>query len=306
MFRNLIIKYQEWRGRALDIWSAKSYPANVLSNLCSNGFRFEGVVCGSMEGFLQALKQKDPDKQRRICSMKGHKARKMSVSGWQTDQIVWWKGQPFDRQSRAYQHLLQRAYQAMFEQNERFRQALMATRGKTLCHSRGCRDPYRTILTEQEFCGILMQMRQQYDQRKRVGTFGRKRILVDMDCLWADASEVGHTPPLADAVRALRLLEQSFEVCLVAGVSCAESPSWAERAEWVCAYDGGVFRERLLLTTMPSLCRGDYFIGNRESAFCADTTGEWIGVGDALFPDWEHVLRYLSEQNGCAANEKNK
>ena len=188
MFRNLIIKYQEWRGRALDIWSAKSYPANVLSNLCSNGFRFEGVVCGSMEGFLQALKQKDPDKQRRICSMKGHKARKMSVAGWQTDQIVWWKGQPFDRQSRAYQHLLQRAYQAMFEQNERFRQALMATRGKTLCHSRGCRDPYRTILTEQEFCGILMQMRQQYDQRERGGTFGRKRILVDMDCLWADAS----------------------------------------------------------------------------------------------------------------------
>ena len=62
MFRNLIIKYQEWRGRALDIWSAKSYPANVLSNLCSNGFRFEGVVCGSMEGFLQALKQKDPDR----------------------------------------------------------------------------------------------------------------------------------------------------------------------------------------------------------------------------------------------------
>lgn len=67
-----------------------------------------------------------------------------------------------------------------------------------------------------------------------------------------------------------------------------------------------MFRNRLLLTTMPSLCRGDYFIGNRESAFCVDTTGEWIGIGDALFPNWEHVLRYLWEQNGCAADEKNK
>ena len=51
--RNLYIKWQVWRGKALDIWSKSPYPANVLSNLCSNGFRFDGVLCGSMEGFLQ-------------------------------------------------------------------------------------------------------------------------------------------------------------------------------------------------------------------------------------------------------------
>lgn len=52
----------------LDIRSNGLYPSNVLSNLCSNGFRFEGMICGSMEGFLQSLKRQDLDKQRQICS----------------------------------------------------------------------------------------------------------------------------------------------------------------------------------------------------------------------------------------------
>ena len=87
----------------LDIRSNGLYPSNVLSNLCSNGFCFEGMICGSMEGFLQSLKRQDIDKQRQICSMKGGNARKMSVTSWQTDQIVWGKGQAIDRQSQTYQ-----------------------------------------------------------------------------------------------------------------------------------------------------------------------------------------------------------
>ena len=102
MFRRLHIKWLVWRGKAVDIWSKSEYPADVLSNLCSNGFRFDGMVCGSMEGFLQSLKQKDKDKQRQICSMKGKNAKKMTSTGWQTDQKVWWKGNPIDRQSTDY------------------------------------------------------------------------------------------------------------------------------------------------------------------------------------------------------------
>ena len=151
----------------LDIRSNGLYPSNVLSNLCSNGFRFEGMICGSMEGFLQSLKQKDINKQRQICSMKGGNARKMSVTSWQTDQIVWWKGQAIDRQSEEYQRLIRRAYQSMFEQSERFRVALMQTRGITLVHTSGEPNTYKTILTPAEFCGILMDMRDRYDLRDK-------------------------------------------------------------------------------------------------------------------------------------------
>ena len=160
----------------LDIRSNGLHPSNVLSNVCSNGFRLDGMVCGSMEGFLQSLKRKELDKQRQICNMKGGNARKMSVTSWQTDQIVWWKGQAIDRQSEEYQRLIRRAYQAMFEHSERFRAALMQTRGITLVHTSGEPSSYKTILTPSEFCGILMDMRESYDFRDKTKELEEKSI----------------------------------------------------------------------------------------------------------------------------------
>ena len=169
MLKRLYIKWLVWRGKAVDIWSnaKQGDPGKVLSNLCSNGFRFDGMVCGSMEGFLQSLKQKDKDKQRQICAMKGRNAKKMTSTGWQTDQIIWWKGNPIDRQSQDFYNFVSAAYLSMFEQNEHFRTALMSTRGKTLFHSRGEQDPYKTILTENELCQILTELRDNYDKRDK-------------------------------------------------------------------------------------------------------------------------------------------
>ncbi len=159
MFRKLYIKYLVWRGKAIDIWSKSEYPADVLSNLCDSRFQFDGIECGSMEGFLQSLKYKDEDKQRQICLMSGKEAKRMTIADWQRDQIVWWKGAAVDRQSDVYMQLVRRAYQAMFEQNERFRTALLSTKGKNLYHSQGERNPFKTILTEKEFCQTLTELR---------------------------------------------------------------------------------------------------------------------------------------------------
>ena len=180
MFRQLYIRWLIRFGRAVDIWSSSEYPSQVLSNLCSNGFRFDGIVCGSMEGFLQSLKQRDIDKQRQICAMKGRNAKHATTTAWQADQIVWWKGIAIDRQSDEFLQLLRHAYQAMFDQNERFRTALMSTRGMRLYHTRGKKDPYKTILTEKEFCQILTDMRDNYDQRdKHLGN--RRLIFVEVE-----------------------------------------------------------------------------------------------------------------------------
>ena len=180
------IKWLIWRGKAVDIWSKSVFPANVLSNLCSNGFRFEGRICGSMEGFLQSLKYKDIDKQRQICSMKGKNAKKMTINGWQTDQIVWWKGNSIDRQSPEYLIFIRKAYQSMFEQNERFRTALMATRGMKLYHSKGEKNPFKTILTEKELCNILTDIREKYDKRDKQVSPTPKRIFINLENLEAD------------------------------------------------------------------------------------------------------------------------
>lgn len=143
----------------LDIRSNGLYPSNVLSNMCDNAFVIDGVQCGSMEGFLQSLKCQDTVRQRLICGMKGGLARKHSTSSWQKDQTVWWNGQAIDRQGEDFQRLVRRAYRAMFEQSRQFRDALMQTRGIMLVHTSGTCDPHKTILTPDELCGILMEMR---------------------------------------------------------------------------------------------------------------------------------------------------
>lgn len=148
----------------LDIRSNGLYPSNVLSNLCSNIFVYDGMICGSMEGFLQSLKQKDFDKQRHKCSIKGGNARKKSVTSRQIDQILWQKGCEIYRQSDEFRLFIENAYEDIFFQKERFCTALMQTRGMKLAHTTGEENPCNTILTPAEFCGILEQIRYTYDQ----------------------------------------------------------------------------------------------------------------------------------------------
>lgn len=304
----------------LDIRSNGVYPSNVLSNLCSNGFRFDGVLCGSMEGFLQSLKHQDRDKQRQICSMKGGNARKHSVTSWQTDQIVWWKGQAYDRQSEEYQKLIRRAYQAMFDQSERFRSALMQTRGITLIHSSGEESPYRTILTEQEFCQILTEMRDSYDRRDK-GIERKKRMFVDMDNVLVDfesglaqVSEdvklkyegrldeipglFGLMKPMPGAIEAMHELQKHYDLFILSTAPWKNPSAWSDKVTWVTKYLDDVFHKRMVITHRKDLCQGDYLIDDRGKNGTSEFAGEWIEFGSEKFPDWDNVLRNLGVKKG--------
>ena len=158
MIRRLWIKWQVANGKAVDIrsWGCP------LSNLSDNSFLIDDVQCASMEGFLQSLKRRDVAVQRQICMMSGLDAKRTSITDWQVDQTVWWKGEAIDRQSINYEALVRRAYREMFTQCSQFQDALLMTRGKKICHSGGCRDSYMTILTPQELCKILYELRDKY------------------------------------------------------------------------------------------------------------------------------------------------
>lgn len=156
--RKIGVKLLELMGKAVDIWSTSSYPANVLSNLYPNAFEIDGVRCASMEGFLQSLKTEDIEIQKEICALSGKEAKEQSTSDWQTTQMVHWQGKPILRQSPEYRTLLHKAYQCLFEQNETFRIALLSTKDKRIYHTRGLCDPRKTILTEQEFCTMLKEL----------------------------------------------------------------------------------------------------------------------------------------------------
>ena len=314
--RNFYIKWQVWRGKALDIWSKSPYPANVLSNLCSNGFRFEGVLCGSMEGFLQSLKYQNIDKQRQICSMKGKNAKNMTSTHWQTDQIVWWKGIAINRQSQDFQDLIRRAYQAMFEQNERFRIALMSTRGMKLYHSQGEQNSFKTILTESEFCSTLTEIRESYDvlhndtqQRKKRLFFDMDGVLVDFESGLAQQEEqtlkeyegrydeipglFGLMQPMPGAIEAVHKLNEHYD-CYILSTAPWNNPSaWSDKVTWITKHLDDVFHKKMVITHCKNLCKGDILIDNRGKNGTSQFEGEWIEFGSERYPDWNAVLDYL-------------
>ena len=311
-----LIDFYDPDANTLDIRSNGLYPSNVLSNLCSNGFRFDGVVCGSMEGFLQSLKQQEKNKQLQICQMKGGNARKHSVTSWQTDQIVWWKEQAYDRQSEDYQKLIRRAYQAMFDQSERFRAALMQTRGITLIHSSGESNPFKTILTEQEFCQILTEMRDNYDKRDK-GIVHKKRIFVDMDNVLVDfesglaqvSEEVkqeyegrldeipglfGLMKPMPGAIEAMHEFQKQYDLFILSTAPWKNPSAWSDKVKWVTQYLDDVFHKRMVITHRKDLCQGDYLIDDRGKNGTSEFSGEWIEFGSEKFPNWNSVLEYLN------------
>ena len=146
-----------FESKTIDIHSKGKFPSNVLSNFHESSFILDGVQIKSMEGFLQSLKTSDINLQNKICQLTG-KYAKQAGEDLATNfdhKNIYWQGKLIDRYSNDYQNLLKRAYNAKFEQDPLFREALAKTIGKTLIHSIGKSAKEETILTEKEFINML-------------------------------------------------------------------------------------------------------------------------------------------------------
>ena len=143
----------------MDIGSKNGYPSSSLSNFAPHPFVIDGVECNSMEGFLQSLKFESIDMQKYVCTLVGKAAKfKGKKKNWWKTQTLYWQGEAIDRHSETYQNLLNKAYNALY-QNQRFKKALESTKNCKLTHSIGGKDPSHTILTQSEFCSRLMKLR---------------------------------------------------------------------------------------------------------------------------------------------------
>lgn len=145
--------------KSANICTQGRHPEDILSNLCGNDFCFDGIQCGSMEGFLQSLKIHDEKFQRRVCLCKARDLDLYSIPEWNGSHPLWWKGKKLNRHSSEYMEFLGKAYQDLFLWCGRFRDALMSTEGKQLFYYSGQTDSNKTILTDQEFCSILTAVR---------------------------------------------------------------------------------------------------------------------------------------------------
>ena len=143
----------------MDIGSGNGYPSSALSNFACHPFVFDEVLCNGMEGWLQSLKFANTEMQVEICKLTGFTAKKAGRNkNWQERQLLHWKGVDYKRDSKEYQHLLDRAYEAL-STNEGFRKALLATNDAVLKHSIGRAKKNETVLTRSEFCKRLTAIR---------------------------------------------------------------------------------------------------------------------------------------------------
>lgn len=132
-----------------------------LSNFAARPFTFDDVYCGSMEGFLQSLKFPNQERQRFVARNVGYAAFKLGQGGndWKKDQLLNWGGVAYPRNSAVYQALLDRAYDAQFDQSPALAPLLLQTVGRALRHTRGKHDSRDTVLTESEFVRQLERLR---------------------------------------------------------------------------------------------------------------------------------------------------
>jgi predicted NAD-dependent protein-ADP-ribosyltransferase YbiA (DUF1768 family) len=151
----------------IDIRAKAPFPAGALSNFAAHAFTLDGVAIKSMEGFLQSLKFADVVEQAGICLLAGAEAQSRGRRQDWSSGILWWRGKSYDRLSDDYQGLLDRAFDALFKQAPKFRNALSATDRSILTHRIGKSDPCETILTASEFCGRLDRLRTRLHEPSR-------------------------------------------------------------------------------------------------------------------------------------------
>lgn len=142
----------------IDIVTGCGYPADALSNFQPYTFEVDGVTCNSMEGFIQSLKYEDIDKQKEICLLVGKTAKfKGKKKKWWKTQTLFWRGAEIDRHGEEYQFLLDKAFNSLAK-NPLFLQVIKDTKNYIIKHSEGKNDPFKTILTQEEFCSRLIKL----------------------------------------------------------------------------------------------------------------------------------------------------
>lgn len=145
----------------LNIGAGSQYPSNDLSNFANHDFEIDGVSCASMEGFVQALKVSDVRIQVQICNLVGREAKLAgSEYHWKQNQVLYWQGVCYARDSQEYTNLITRAYDELFK-NKQFKQALKDSGKALLFHTMGRNRKSETVLTKQEFIGQLNRLRSQ-------------------------------------------------------------------------------------------------------------------------------------------------
>lgn len=133
-----------------------------LSTMEFYPFEIDGVICRSLEGFLQSLRIINFENQKAACACSGLMTGYLERLAETRDDIkeVHWNNKKIQRESEEYLNLISRVYDLIFEQNQKFRSELL----KTLCKKHIiCSERYflekATLMTDAEYRYQIKRLR---------------------------------------------------------------------------------------------------------------------------------------------------
>jgi len=142
-----------------------------LSNLYPYEFEIDGIIVKSYEGFIQSLKTDNIYHKNKLWNISGGYAWKYGQQfNWKDKQILNWQEKQINRHSREYIELIEYSYDCLFK-NEEFKNNLKESIGKELKHSIGNTDPYKTVLTKDEFLYNLYRLRIELEPKRFYSLF---------------------------------------------------------------------------------------------------------------------------------------
>jgi hypothetical protein len=143
-----------------------------------------------------------------------------------------------------------------------------------------------------------------------------KRVFIDMDNVLVDfqsgldqvseeikaeyAGRLDEIPglfskmkPMEGAIEAVHELQKHYDLFILSTAPWKNPSAWSDKVEWVTKYLDDVFHKKMIITHRKDLCQGDYLIDDRGKNGTSEFSGEWIGFGSEMFPNWNDVLDYL-------------
>ncbi len=155
----------------MDIRFDSRGPEAGASTLANSEFTFDGVECASLESLLQAFKLKEPSRQAALCKQNSKRAKKTGENNnrnWQKKGgKIHWNGIVYERNSKEYQDLLERIYDAWAE-NKNVKKAILSTRESPLLCSELPKfvDFYKVVLTRDEHLIQVYRLRDRLQAEK--------------------------------------------------------------------------------------------------------------------------------------------
>jgi len=139
-----------------------------LGNFYASPFTIDGLLCGSIEGFIQSLKFSDEQKKRLIAGLAGKAAKfagKKAGKRLSREPVVFWHGRQIPFRSSEHMALIERGIREKFAASEACREALLLTGDAMLVHDTGFQESRFTSLKSEELVRIVSEIRLELQQQ---------------------------------------------------------------------------------------------------------------------------------------------